>query len=275
MTSISYGTGEIFIPMAQQHRQCNEIMKLALQGHTVVVASGDYGVASQPFNGGTEGCIVAGNFNASTGPDGNGATRNGTVFSPGYPQNCPYVLSVGGTQLDHDAGASDSERALNLHGGIGKFFTPNTFSSSGGFSNYFSRPTYQDDAVSSYFSHSDPGYPYYTFNGIDGSKAGNNIGANGGRYNRAGRGFPDVSANAILQFFLDGYESKEAGTSLSTPIWGSILTLINEKRSEAGKSPVGFVNSVLYQHPEVFNDITRGDNPGCGTRGFRACEGWE
>ena len=144
-----------------------------------------------------------------------------------------------------------------------------------GFSNYFSRPSYQESAVTSYFSKNEPGYPYYTFNGIDGSQKGTNIGANGGLYNRAGRGFPDVSANGKLEMYLDGMLEPEAGTSLSTPIWASILTLINEKRSEAGKAPVGFVNPVLYAHPEVFNDITKGDNPGCGTRGFKACEGWE
>ena len=84
VTSISYGVGEIFIPLAQQKRQCNEIMKLSLQGHTVVVASGDWGVASQPLTLGVSGCIVAGNYSASVG-HGSGATSNGTVFSPGFP----------------------------------------------------------------------------------------------------------------------------------------------------------------------------------------------
>jgi tripeptidyl-peptidase-1 len=38
---------------------------------------------------------------------------------------------------------------------------------------------------------------------------------------------------------------------------------------------VGFVNPVLYAHPEVFNDITQGSNPGCGTQGFSAAKGWD
>jgi len=38
---------------------------------------------------------------------------------------------------------------------------------------------------------------------------------------------------------------------------------------------VGFVNPVLYAHPEMFNDITLGDNPGCGTNGFEAVPGWD
>jgi tripeptidyl-peptidase-1 len=31
----------------------------------------------------------------------------------------------------------------------------------------------------------------------------------------------------------------------------------------------------LYSHPEVFDDITEGVNPGCGTDGFPAVEGWD
>jgi tripeptidyl-peptidase-1 len=143
-----------------------------------------------------------------------------------------------------------------------------------GFSNYFSRPRYQDSAVHTYFSEHDPGYPYYNFNGIEDSKNGTNIGK-GGLYNRKGRAFPDVSANgAGLQFFDTGVKQPIAGTSLSAPIWASMLTLINEKRTEVGKSPVGFVQPVLYHHPEVFNDITEGNNPGCGTEGFGAVKGW-
>lgn len=40
-----------------------------------------------------------------------------------------------------------------------------------------------------------------------------------------------------------------------------------------GKSTVGFVNPVLYAHPEVLNDITNGTNAGCDTYGFSAISG--
>ena len=50
---------------------------------------------------------------------------------------------------------------------------------------------------------------------------------------------------------------------MSTPLWGSVLTLVNQERTKVGKGPVGFVNPVLYEHPEIFNDITKGSNPGC------------
>ena len=153
---------------------------------------------------------------------------------------------------------------------------PTIFSSAGGFSNYFARPSYQKSAVDAYFASHDPGYPYYTFNGQDFSLPSSNIGANGGLYNRIGRGFPDVSANgANLQYYLLGMLMPQYGTSLAAPIWASVVTLINEKRAEHGKGPVGFINPVLYEHPEVLNDITSGHNAGCGTYGFSAVEGWD
>ena len=63
------------------------------------------------------------------------------------------------------------------------------------------------------------------------------------------------------------------GTSLASPLFASVLTLINEERFKAGKGPVGFVNPTLYAHPEVLNDITNGTNVGCGTEGFHAAKG--
>jgi len=61
--SISYGGDEAYMPVNYQRRQCNEIMKLGLQGVSVIVASGDSGVA------GDGGCL---------GP-------KGKIFSPDFP----------------------------------------------------------------------------------------------------------------------------------------------------------------------------------------------
>ena len=65
------------------------------------------------------------------------------------------------------------------------------------------------------------------------------------------------------------------GTSLSAPIWGSVITLINEERTVRGKGPVGFVNPVLYANSWALNDIKNGSNPGCGSKGFAAVSGWD
>ena len=38
---------------------------------------------------------------------------------------------------------------------------------------------------------------------------------------------------------------------------------------------LGFLNPLFYGHPEAFNDIVGGSNPGCGTTGFPAMPGWD
>ena len=164
----------------------------------------------------------------------------------------------------------------------------------GGFSNYHTPPSYQQNAVSEYLANHNT-LPYYITN-ADAS----NIGENGGVYNRAGRGFPDVSANGAfllvynnltrLTFFGTSKlrlsisfereyhlhaELWSPYTGLSSPIFASVITLINEERTAVGKGPVGFVNPTLYEHPYVLNDITNGSNPNCGSSGFQASTGWD
>lgn len=65
------------------------------------------------------------------------------------------------------------------------------------------------------------------------------------------------------------------GTSAAAPAFAAMLTRINEERLAKGKSTVGFVNPVLYEHPEAFRDVTVGSNPGCGTDGFPVAGGWD
>jgi tripeptidyl-peptidase-1 len=79
-----------------------------------------------------------------------------------------------------------------------------------------------------------------------------NIGEHGGVYNRGGRGYPDVSANgAYLLTFVNATEATFFGTSLASPIFASVITLINEERTAAGKG-VLYLNKhvivVVYEH---------------------------
>jgi len=224
-----------------EHRQCNEYMKLGLLGTTILYSSGDYGVA------GNEGeCIdpVTGNYTAPGAPYGK--------FNPSFPGTCPYVLSVGATQVK--PGVTDVLTATQP-----EMASETVIYSGGGFSNNFAMPSYQSAAVASYFEHYNPPY------GAD-------------RYNNSmkTRGFPDVSANgANYVVYVDGNFSLVYGTSCSSPTFGSVLTLVNSARLSEGKSSVGFVNPTFYAHPEIFNDITEGGNQGCGTPGFSAVPGWD
>jgi tripeptidyl-peptidase-1 len=74
---------------------------------------------------------------------------------------------------------------------------------------------------------------------------------------------------------VDGQFGLVYGTSASSPAFGSIITLINDKLLSKSKSTVGFIDSVLYANPQVLNDITEGANPGCGTDSFNATTGWD
>lgn len=253
--SASYGQSELDLPKKYTERQCNEFMKLGLQGHSIFFSSSDYGVAGAPGDPTTSGCL-----------SGNG--QNQTIYNPDYPANCPYITAVGATQLQPNQTIKDPESAMQTSLGPGPL---SRFASAGGFSNYFSVPSFQKAAVSSYFERHDPGHPYYIAN-----SDASNIGANGGIYNRAGRAYPDVSANgANFRMFTNLTNEHWYGTSLAAPLWASVITLINEERGMAGKGPVGFINPTLYENAWALTDIKNGSNPNCGSSGFAAVEGWD
>ncbi|KAM7215665.1 alkaline serine protease [Rhypophila decipiens] len=257
--SISYGGGEGDLPGYYTQRQCVEIMKLGLQGVTVVISSGDNGVASYPGDGGFEsGC----------------AGDKGQIFFPATLATCPYVLAVGSTEFykpaanttakwKRDADAADKkcdylERATTR------------FPSGGGFSNVFETPGYQKHAVDEYFRSVQLGFEGYDEPGTNFSDVGTGV------FRRTGRGYPDVAA--IGDHYVVRVNSTWAtigGTSLSAPVFAAMLTLVNEERIAAGKDTLGFINPVLYAHPEVFNDIVTGSNPGCSSAGFPAAKGWD
>lgn len=265
--SISYGGGEADLPAYYWKRQCTEIMKLGLQGVTVVISSGDDGVASSPLDGG--------NYDGCAG--------DGQIFYPASEATCPYVLAVGGTEFD-----LAEPLTMGSHGGGNRSYNATSptsssrvpqiterattrYASGGGFSNYFAQPSYQAFAVAKYFDK-----VQLPFDGYINMGNANFSGAGDGVYHMGGRGYPDVSAiGDRYMTVLNGGWASIGGTSLAAPVWASILTLINEVRLAAGKATVGFVNPTLYAHPEVFNDVTSGSNPGCGTEGFPAAEGWD
>ena len=85
--SISYGQAERDFSKAYEARQCTEFLKLGLQGHTIFVSSGDYGVGIWANDALPDGCLN------TTDP-----RYSQRVFTPGHPATCPYVTSVGATR---------------------------------------------------------------------------------------------------------------------------------------------------------------------------------
>ncbi|KAH9033399.1 subtilisin-like protein [Lactarius pseudohatsudake] len=163
----------------------------------------------------------------ASGDDGVGPgdckTNDGSVrFLPAFPATCPWVTTVGGT--------------------MGIFPEEGATLSGGGFSTYFERPEYQQQAVSTFLRHLGDTYQ--------------------GLYNVLGRGFPDIAAQAMrFPIFMNGVEEYTDGTSGSAPV---------------RKAPLGFLNPWLYGRGlKGIYDITKGSNPGCNLGGFSATEGWD
>jgi len=247
--SISYSGFEASWPENYMRRQCLEVLKLSLQGVTVVESSGDFGVGGRKSNP-RAGCL---------GPDSK-------VFSPRTMSNCPYVLSVGATTLKLPPGGNNNNNNKTT-----KLIETATerFASGGGFSNVFMRPPWQANAVDAYIKRANISHLGYNITAlasefgltgggatlITGDKAGGLgagwLGGIFGRerdklFNKGGRGYPDVAAlGDNYRVVLRGYADRMSGTSVATPIWAAILTLINEERLAVGKGPVGFVHQVL------------------------------
>lgn len=174
-----------------------------------------------------------------------------TRFLPVFPAACPWVTSTGGTT------GTSPERAVDF--------------SSGGFSDTWPRPAYQEQAVANY------------------------LGSIGnlwqGLYNPQGRGFPDVAAQGYRFHVIDkGQDKLISGTSAASPAFAGIISLLNSQRILNGKKPLGFLNPWIYSEGyKGLNDITTGGSLGCdGTNyytqgptpivpgaGWNATQGWD
>lgn len=117
--------------------------------------------------------------------------------------------------------------------------------SSGGFSNIWPRPAYQDAAVSSYLQ-----------------KVGSNF---TGMFNASGRGFPDVAAQSNSYRIIEaGRDSAVRGTSAAAPTFNGLVGLLNTARIASGQPTMGFLNPFLYLNASsAMNDVTTGTSAGC------------
>merc|ERR1719253_356530 len=170
----------------------------------------------------------------ASGDDGSGGAGppqwgNGGKLSAAFPSDSPYVLSVGGTKFSD--GLKGEEIAVDTYG------------SGGGFSYNYERPEWQKAQVEEYLKQ-DP-------------LTGN------GKYAQNGRATPDVSwlGESALVYAVDQKVGGD-GTSLSTPMWAGLISRLNEVClvASGGTKRLGMVNQLFYQHPEAFNDITKGTN---------------
>lgn len=137
-------------------RQCTEYGKIGLTGTTVLYSSGDDGVAG--FGGV---CLTA---NGTETPDG-------TRFNPSFPGGCPFVTSVGATQVNPGSTVNDPEGACEQ-----------VIFSGGGFSNIFPIPSFQKNQVASFLKNHPPPFSGAQFNNSGKSRAFPDLAANGANY---------------------------------------------------------------------------------------------
>ncbi len=185
-----------------------------------------------------------------------------TVDNPnnfGTPCASSYITSVGGTRL-YTAGPTNDwteEVVWNWLTELGSAY--NGVGSSGGYSAYYSIPTWQQ------------GVPFA------------NLGS------ATGRNFPDVALTGdhVFVAYGNGTTNWFGGTSCAAPLWAGFTALVNEQGAANGKSPVGFLNPALYaigtgtSYTACFHDITSGNNEWSNSpnayvalTGYDLCTGW-
>ncbi len=154
--------------------------------------------------------VSVGDYGASAG------TTCGYVAQ--FPSTVPYVTAVGGTQ-----GPEKGTAEVACTTSISCLIT-----TGGGFSNKFSTPAWQKASVDSFLA--------------SGSGTSTATG-----FNRNGRGYPDVSLLAHnYEIIMNGVPAYVSGTSASTPTFAAMISLINAKRLQSGKSALGWINPMLY-----------------------------
>jgi len=194
----------------------------------------------------------------SSGDDGSG----GTLFFhnklwPSWPASAPHVTSVGATKFIKDDDISQGERATTQ------------FGSGGGFDCRWGVQDWQKNDTAAYLA---------------------NLGAklpSEKDFCRNGRATSEVSAlGEGYQVINDGKTLNVGGTSASSPLFAGLVSLLNEYRLQNGKSPLGFLNPLIYElahaKKDAFRDVTIGNNRiGRGgatmplSEGYSCTEGWD
>ncbi|TAQ87514.1 hypothetical protein B7494_g4153 [Chlorociboria aeruginascens] len=237
--STSYGDDEQTVPEDYAKRVCNGFAQLGARGISILFASGDGGA----------GDIAGNDASACISNDG----KNTFKFIASFPPSCPYVTAVGATQaFEPEVAAYRPNNSIGPDGAVHGFYA-----SGSGFSEYFSRPSYQDFVVPNYVK------------SMNGEHAG--------LFNPNGRAYPDISAQGLyFQIVWNANYQVISGTSASTPLMSSVVSLVNDALISSGHAPLGFLNPWLYSKGyKGFTDILSGNNGGCNTTGFPVTKGWD
>jgi subtilase family serine protease len=240
------------------HRVNMEYVKMGLRGVTVAVSSGDAGAPGRT----NENCAVG----------------DGTApVNPAFPGSSPYITSVSATYIVPTATrAPDSSPwttpicqnygCVNGTQELPCNYAVTGWTTGGGFAVYDeTRPSWQNTAVENYLATN--------------AKRPKN-------FTQSGRGYPDVAAvghncPTVTSGSLMGVD----GTSCSSPIFASVVALLNDYQTAQGKPKLGFANPVLYKmwsdNKNIFHDISEGNNwcteiQCCDSDfGYESAKGWD
>jgi len=153
-----------------------------------------------------------------------------------FPASSPHSLGCGGTSLHASQNSITSEVVWNDGSSGG--------ASGGGVSTFFAMPAWQA-----------------------GEKAKHKSGTS---TTLTKRGVPDVAGNADPEtgydVRIDGSNTVIGGTSAVAPLWAALIARLNQNLG----APVGYLNPILYAHPQALRDITQGNNGD-----FEAAKGWD
>jgi len=225
-----------------------EFIKLGAVGHSIIVASGDDG---------------------SVG--GHGSLDNCETVASMFPAASPYVTTCGATSIEPSTNATQRvkydassippictnaeyqcECSTSTNEQVASINNTAEFCSGGGFSDYFARPSYQDNAVTSYL------------------KSGVKLPDTSYGWNPANRGYPDIAAVGENICVMTGDSTSAScemvgGTSAAAPHISALVTILNSDRITAGKSPLGPLNQLIYKmfdtdKTKYFNNNFLADN---------------
>ncbi|KAM8833926.1 tripeptidyl-peptidase 1 [Synchiropus picturatus] len=177
--------------------------------------------------------------------------NNQNSFRPSFPASSPYVTTVGGTSFKNPFKVT---------------YEVTDYISGGGFSNVFKMPDYQVSAVTAYLKNMAESLPPESY------------------FNTSGRAYPDLAALSDNYWVVINRVPVPwvSGTSASTPVFGGILSLVNDQRLLKGLPVLGFLNPRLYKlrAGDALFDVVEGCHLSCldeqvQGKGFCAAPSWD
>ncbi len=180
-----------------------------------------------------------------------GCAGSSTKKVADWPASSPNVVAVGGTTYGVSSSGKMAETAWSGSSAA-------TGGSGGGISTLYKLPAYQNNFQSPYSKRS---MPDVAFNANPAT--GENV-------------WTSCTPNPMTGACAHGtaHWMNIGGTSMAAPQWTGFLALVNESRSKAKKSAIGFLNPIIYSlssanRAKLFNDVTSGSN------GYKAGSGWD